>query len=194
MGRLRYLFDHPRFLADGPSACRAVARTASISIYSAVARVDCDVGSSRAGHPALARSTTLSSRLAVGAGGIAVRMWVVCLFAIREKFQREPTRRPAGSSWRKSGSAPGDRWNPGACAASCIPGASVRDAGMERRNRPRSLLGPDGIRSGHRSGDDPDGGCGIGKAVRGLLPRLSPIRARSSAASVHAAPAIIRSD
>ena len=56
------------------------------------------------------------------------------------------------------------------------------------------VLGPDGIRHGHGSGDDPDGGCGVGEEVWRLVSSVSQLRARSSAASVRAAPAIIRSD
>ena len=126
------------------------------------------------------------------AAAVLFALRAVCLFAIREEFQREATRRTAGNSWRKSRSATGDGWNPGARAASGIPGASVRDAGMERRHRPRGVLGTNGVRCGHGSGDDPDGGCGVGEAVRGFLPRLSQIRAGRSAASMGSAPAIIR--
>src|SRR4029077_7857000 len=198
MASLRTVFDRPRLLADDSSVCRTLARTASLisslAIHDAVARVDCDVGSSRAGNPALARSTTLPSRLAVGSVSVAVCLRAVCVFAIREKFQREATWRPAGNSWWKSRSATGNGWNPGACAASRIPGASVRDAGMECRNRTGRLLGVDGVRSGHGSRDDPTGGCGVGGEVWRLLPRLSQIRAGRSAASMGSAPAIIRSN
>ena len=69
---------------------------------------------------------------------------------------------------------------------------SVRNAGVERGNRPRSVLGVDGTRCGHGSGNDPDGGCGVGDEVWGTLPHVSQIRAGGSAESVRAAPAIIR--
>src|ERR1700687_299015 len=145
MARLRHLFDHPRLLADDPSVCRAVARPASflspLAIYGAVARMGRDVARRGVGHAAVAGWITVSSGLDLGHGDCAVPLRAVGLFAIREEFQPEATRRPARSSWRKSRSAPGDGWNPGASAASCVPGAPVRDAGMERGHRPRGVLG-----------------------------------------------------
>src|SRR5216684_328384 len=122
----------------------------------------------------------------------AALLFACGLCAIREKFQREATQRAAGSSWQRSRSATSDGWNPFARAASDVPGPSVRDAGMDRRDRPRSVLGPDGVRGGHGSGDDPDGGCGAGEEVWRLLPRVSQCRARGCAASMGTAPAIIR--
>jgi hypothetical protein len=153
---------------------------------------DGDVGRGRVGHAAVAGRITVSGGLDLGRGSIAVRLRPIFIFTIREKVQRETTRRPAGSSWRKSRSATGDRWNPLASAASRIPGTSVRDAGMERRNRARGVLGADSIRGSHGSSDDPTGGCRTREAVRRLLPRLSPIRAGRSPASMGSAPAIIR--
>ena len=69
-------------------------------------------------------------------------------------------------------------------AASGVSGASLRDAGVEHRDRPRRVLGADGVRGGHGSGDDPDGGCGVGEEVWRLLPRLSQRRSSGSAKSV----------
>src|ERR1019366_3126154 len=151
-------------------------------------------GGGRAGDAALAGHLALPRRLAVGRGGSAFRRWILCLFAIRKEFQREAARRAAGSSWQESRAATGYGWNPVAGAASGVPGASLRNAGMERGNRTRGVLGTDGVRHGHGSGDDPDGGCGVGAEVWRLLSRVSEIRASGSAASVRAAPAIIRSD
>src|SRR5271157_82095 len=155
MAGLRRVFDHSRLLADDSSVCRALARTASfisaLAIYGAVARLGGDVGRGRTGHAAVARRTTVSSELDLGRSGSAVRLRVVCLFTIPEEFQCEATRRIAGSSWRKSPAAAGDRWNPVAGSPSGVPGASVRDAGMERRDRARGVLGSDGVRSAHRA-------------------------------------------
>ncbi len=162
MAGLRRLFDHPRILADDSPICRQVACApsfiSSLALYLAVARVDGDVGRGRIGHAALARRIAVSRRLDVGRGGFAVRLRAVCLFAICKGLQCQATRRIAGSSWRKSRAAAGNGWNPLASAASGISGASVRDAGMERRNRARGVLGPDSVRRGHGSGDDPYGG------------------------------------
>ena len=130
----------------------------------------------------------------VGSSGFAVCLRALSVFAIRKEFQREATRRAAGNSWPESRAAAGDRWNPVASAASGVPGASLRDAGMERRNRARGVLGADGVCRGHGSGDDPDGGCGVGEEVWRLLPRVSRVRTGGSAKSVLAAPAIIRSN
>ena len=62
------------------------------------------------------------------------------------------------------------------------------------RHRTRGVLGADRVRHGHGSGDDPDGGCGVGEEVWRLVSSVSQLRARSSATSVRAAPAIIRFD
>ena len=198
MAGLRRVFDHSRLLADDSSVCRAVARAASflssLAIYGAVARLGGDVVRGRTGHAAVAKRTTLPSRLGLGSGSFAVRLRAVCLFAILEEFQCEATRWIAGSSWRKSPAAAGDRWNPVARAASGVPGASVRDAGVERRDRGRGVLGSDGVRSAHRGGDDPDGGRGVGEKVWRDLPSVSQLRAGGSAKSVLTTPAIIRSN
>jgi len=198
MAGLRRVFDHPCLLVHDSSVCRAVARAASfipwISVCLAAAPVDGDVVRGGAGHAAVAGYLALSCRLGVGRSGFAVRFRAVYLFAIREEFQRQATRRAARGSRRKSRSAAGDGWNPVASAASGVPSASLRDAGMERRDRPRGVLGADGVRSGHRSGDDPDGGCGVREEVWRLVPRVSQIRTGGSAKSVPAAPAIIRSN
>jgi hypothetical protein len=196
MARLHHLFDHPRLLADDPSVCRAVARPASflspLAIYGAVARMGRDVARRGVGYAAVTGCITVSSGLDLGQGDCAVGLRAVGLFAIREEFQREATRRPARSSWRKSRSAPGHGWNPGASAASCVPGTPVRDAGMERGHRPRGVLGTDDIRSRYGSGEDPTGGCGVGEEVWGLLSLVSQCRASRFAASMGSAPAIIR--
>ena len=103
MAGLRRVFDHPRLLADDSSLCRAVACAASfissLALHCAGTRVDGDVGGSRAGHVALARRETLSSKLGVGSGGSAVCLRAVSIFAIRKQFQREATRRACGGSW-----------------------------------------------------------------------------------------------
>src|ERR1035437_2480961 len=198
MAGLRRVFDHPCLLVHDSSLCRAVAGAASflptITLYGAAARVDGHVGCGRAGHAAVAEHLALSHRLAVGRGGSAFRRWILCLFAIRKEFQREAARRAAGSSWHEPRAATGHGWHPFAGTASGVPGACVRNAGMERGNRTRGVLGTDGVRNNHGSGDDPDGGCGVGAEVWRLLSNLSQLCASSSAPSVRAAPAIIRSD
>ena len=136
----------------------------------------------------------LSGGLDLDCSGIAVCLRALSVFAIGKGFQREATRRPPGNSWPESRATAGDRWNPVASAASGVSGASLRDAGMERRNRARGVLGADGVCRGHGSGDDPDGGCGAGEEVWRLLPRVSRVRTGGSAKSVLAAPAIIRSN
>src|SRR5260370_5367215 len=102
MAGLRRVFDHPRLLADDSSLCRAVACAASfissLALHCAVARVDGDVGRSRAGHVALARRPTLSRRLDFGRGQFNGWLRTVYLFAIREEFQRETNRPASGSS------------------------------------------------------------------------------------------------
>jgi hypothetical protein len=198
MAGLRAIFDHSRILADDSSFCRAMASAASfipaITIFGAVAGVGGNVGRGRAGHAALARRTAVSNRLGAGSSGSAVRLRAVHLFAFREKFQRAATRRAAGGSWCESRPAAGDGWNPFASAASSVSGAPVRDAGLERGHRARSLLGIDRVRRGRGSGDDPNGGCGVGEAVWRLLPRVSQLCARSAPAGVREPPVIIRCD
>ena len=192
MAGLRRVFDHPRLLVHDSSVCRTMACAASLAVCSAGAAVDGDVGCGCAGDSAVAGHLALSSGLGLGRCCPAICLRAVFIFAIRKEFQRQATRRAAGSSWRKSRAAAGDGWNPVASAASGVPGASVRDAGMERRDRPSGVLGSDGIRGGHGNGDDPHGGCGVGEEVWRLLPRLSQIRASGAAKSVAVEPAIIR--
>ena len=62
--------------------------------------------------------------------------------------------------------ATGDGWYPRARAASGVPGASVRDAGVEHRDWACRVLGADGIRDRDGRDDDSDGGCGVGEEVR----------------------------
>lgn len=165
MAGLRCLFDHPRLLADDSSLCRAVARAAALAIFGAIAGVGGNVGRSRAGHSPLAGHLALSNRLDVERGGSAVRWRIVRLFAIGKGFQRNPTWRPARSSRRQPRAAVGNGWHQIESAASSVPSASVRNASVERRDRARGVLGADGVRCGYRSGDDPNGGCGVGEEV-----------------------------
>ena len=142
-----------------------VACAAAVSIPLTVTRVDNNVGRGCAGHQALAGRLALSIGLGLGCGGFVVSFRALPLFGIRKEFQREATGQSAGNSRRKSRAAAGNGWNPFPSAAPSVPGASLRDAGMERGNRSRRLLGANGARRGHRSGNDSDGGCGVGKAV-----------------------------
>src|SRR6202158_5701979 len=159
MAGLRCVFNHPRLLVDDSPSWRAIARAAPLAIFGVAARVDGDVDRGCAGYAALAGHLALPIRLGLDRGGPPVRLRAVCVFAIREEFQREATRRTAGSSWRGPRAAAGNGWNPGTGAASGVPGASLRDAGLERGDQPGGVLGADGVRRGHGSGDDPDGGC-----------------------------------
>src|SRR5271165_259649 len=200
MAGLRRLLDHPCLLADDSPVCRALAGAASflstflstLAIYRAFACVGRDVDIGCADHTAVAPPLTLSSGLGMERGRLAVRLRGLCVFTIREEFQRQATRRPAGDSRRKPRTATGDGWHSRASAASSVPGASLRDAGLERRHRAGSVLGADGVRRGDGSGDDRDGRCGIGEEVWRLVPRLSRIGASRPAQSVYATPAIIR--
>src|SRR5208337_775744 len=192
MAGLRRVFDHPCLLVHDSSVCRTVACAASLAVCPAGAAVDGDVGYGCTGDSALAGHLALSSRLGMGRCGPAICLRTISIFAIRKEFQREAARRAARNSWRESRAAAGDGRNPVAGTASGVPGASVRNAGMEHRDRPGGLLGSDGVCHGHRGSDDPDGGFGTGNEVWRLLPRVSQIRARRSAASGESAPAIIR--
>src|SRR5260221_12435419 len=135
MACLRSLFDHSRLLADDPSLCRALACassfTSSLAICIAGAHVAGDVDWFRAVHAALASHFAVSSRVAVGSSGSAVRLRDVPVFAIRKEFQRAATRRGSGSSWEGAGAAAGYRRKSVTGGASGGPGACLRDAGGE---------------------------------------------------------------
>src|SRR5258708_16118481 len=132
MGCLRSLFDHSRLLADDPSFCRALACassfTSSLAICIAGAHVAGDVYWFRAVHAALASHFAVSSRVAVGSSGSAVRLRDVPVFAIRKKFQRAATRRDSGSSWQEACATAGYPPKPVTGAASGVPCAHLRDA------------------------------------------------------------------
>src|ERR1700687_1188235 len=111
MAGLRCVFNHPRLLVDDSPSCRAMARAAPLAIFGVAARVDGDVDRGCAGYAALAGHLALPIRLGLDRGGPPVRLRAVCVFAIREEFQREATRRTAGSSWRGTGAAGGHGWD-----------------------------------------------------------------------------------
>ena len=88
------------------------------------------------------------------------------LFELRSPLQLGPTRRPAGSPHRKPGPAPRHHRHP---LASPPPGLSrppLRNAGLERRHRPRRLLAADRVRDRHRRGNDSHGRRRTGEALR----------------------------
>src|SRR5260370_4454525 len=107
----------------------------------AVARVDGDVDRSRAGHVGLERRETLPRRLDLGRGHFNVCLRTVYLFAIREEFQREATRRASGGSWQEARATACPRWDPGTGPATRVPPAAVPDDGMERGDPPSRLVG-----------------------------------------------------
>src|SRR5271166_2102165 len=101
MAGLRRLFDHPRLLANDSSLCRAVACAAPLAIYRAAARMDGDVDRDCPDHAALAERLAISNGLGMEPRSHALRRRSLCIFAIREEFQRKATRRPARNSRHK---------------------------------------------------------------------------------------------
>src|SRR5712692_4849605 len=194
MAGVRHLFDDSIVLVDDPSVCWPLAGTEAISLSRAASRLDGNVGGDGGDYSALAERGALLCGLGTGAGGSFVRHGVLHLFALRKKLQRETTWRSAGGAWRQSRATPCHRWNSRARPASRVPGASLRDAGLERGDRPSRMLGADGVRGGHRCPDDPDGGRGTRTEVWRCLSRVSQLSSWSHPTNLIPPPAIIRCD
>ena len=101
-----------------------------------------------------------------------------------KNFSAKAARRAAGGARRESRASAGDGGDPRTSAASGVPGAPVRDAGVESGDGPRGVLGPDSACDGHRCGDDPDGRCGAGKTIWRCLSQVPQFRSRSCSQSV----------
>src|SRR5712692_8188183 len=184
MAGVRHLFDDSIVLVDDPSVCWPLAGTEAISLSRAASRLDGNVGGDGGDYSAVASPSSLSSRLAVGSSGSALCYGTVHLFSIRQEFQRTTTWRSAGSAWRQSRAMPRHRWNPRARAPSRVPCASLRDAGLERGDGASRVLGVDGVRDGHRGGDDPNGRCRVGEEVWRCLSRVPQLCSRSHPANL----------
>jgi hypothetical protein len=189
---VRGLFDHPGILVHDSSLCGTVAQAATVGIPGAGSGVDCDVGDRGAGDAALAARFVLLDSMGMDSGRITVRWRFFSLFKVGQEFQRGAIGRAARSPRRPSRSEAGDRRHSRTRAAPGVFGASLRDAWLERGHGPRRLLGVDGVCGGNGRGDDPDGGCGAGEEVWGLLSSVSQRGTSGSAAAVRGSPDIIR--
>ncbi len=125
--------------------------------------------------------THLSPLVVLDSGSRPIRRGAVPLQTLRQRFQPGATRRYAGSSARSSPAATGDDGHSRPRAPSRLSRPSLRDAGLERRHRPRSLLGPDSIRDRHRSRNDQDGRQRTREPLRRRIPPVSIHGARCSA-------------
>ena len=115
-------------------------------------------------------------------------------------FIRGQERISAGRNWevclkssRASRAEPGHVGNSLACAASCVPGPSVRDACLEHWNRAAGLLAADRVCDRDGRSDDSNGRCRVRKEIRrGIHAISSTGRSRTSKDIREAAIGIIR--
>lgn len=193
MAGLRGLLDDPAVLAADSFAHGVLARAAKVAVSRAPAGVAGDVGGCGAGHGSVEKAGLLSKHLDVASGARSVRAGHLALCALGGALQRGATERDSGNAGRGNGTAPGDHGYPRARAASGVPGASVRDAGVERGHGACRVLLADGFCNGHGRNHDSRGGCGAGEEIRGGVSGISGVRAGDcSTAWARGRPSIIR--
>jgi hypothetical protein len=163
---LRYLFNHPTFLADGSSAGASLAGQRGFALPRSRSRLDRHVGwHGRADRPVAGRNV-LFDALDLGSIRSVICDRHLSVFQRRSTLQLGAIGRPARSSRRSPGRSARNHRHSLAGAPSCLPRPSLRDAGVECRNRPGRLLGPDRRGGRNRRRDDSHGGRRTGEALR----------------------------
>ena len=182
MDRVRGVFDDPVVLADDSSAGAVVAGAVRVTLPRAGAGVAPDVGGDGRADRTLAQRDALHPFDAVelDSGRHPVRHRNAAVQTFANGIQPHAVVRGSRNRGWKSGAAAGHDRDSGAGAASGVPGASVRDVGLERGDGASGVLAADGIRDGHGRGDDSDGGCGVGEAVWGGVRGVSRASAGST--------------
>jgi hypothetical protein len=181
MADLRRLLHHPSVLADDPPPRAGLARTPEIPISHAAPDLDCHVDCHRRTDRPVAKRCNLFGAVDVASRSSPIRHRDPYLPKRKRTLQLVTTRRFAGSSRRKPTAASCNRRNPIENPPSHLSRPSVRNAGLEHRHRPCSLLASDCDRDRDWSRDDSHGGCRTGEEVRRRIPKLPESSPRSRA-------------
>jgi hypothetical protein len=185
MARLRRLFDNPIVLADDPSSSTSLASLPGLALPHADSHLVPHVGWHGRADELVAQCNFLFDSVDLGSCRALVCDWHLHLFNRRGTLQLGTTQRSAGSSRGSPRRSTGNHRYSLASPPPCLSRPSLRNAGLEHGHRPRSLLAAHGVIDCDRSGDDPDGGCGVGKALRCGVRRVSSERPRSPPETAH---------
>ena len=178
---LHSLRDHSVLLVSGASSGRVLAVTETVALPDSAACVGRHVGRRRADHGALARVCILYNQLAVGPSLASVQHWIVAVLTIGQDLQRPATGWLTGSDLTTRRAMPRDHRDSRASATPSLSRPSLRNAGVEYRNRTAGLLRIDSVRSSHRSGHDWHGRQRTPKAIRSAVSAIQSPSARCDA-------------
>jgi hypothetical protein len=182
---LRGLFHHSFVLVYGASARRAVAVQREFAVPGAGPGVGHDVDWHGLPYGTLAARSYLFDVLELASGRCFLCGGHLPLFPIRSALQLEATRRLARSIAESAGAAAGHDRDTLTRAASGVPGAFMRNGGVDPRDWACGLLESDRFCRHHGSYDDSHGGRGIGEAVRD---RVQAVPALSSGCAAENTP------
>jgi len=189
MAGLRGLLDHSLVLVHGASPRRAVAVQRRIAVPGAGSGLGDDVDWHGLSDRTLAARSLVLDPVELASSRCFVRGGDLPLFPVRSALQLEATRRLARSFAESARAATGHDWDTLTRAASGVPGTSMRNGGVEPRDRAGGLLQSDRFCRHHGRCDDSHGGGGIGEEVRD---RVQSVPALGSGGAAENAPMTCR--
>ncbi len=178
---MRRLCHHSVILVDHPPPRRLLALAEGFPVSHPDTTVDRNVDRSGRDYGSVARPDVLCHSVDMATRDAPLRRRVVDLQTRWSRFQRRPTRRPAGARLQTWGTAPGNIGHTRAGPPSRVSGTFVRDAGLEPGDGTGGLLWADRVRTGHWRGHDPIGRSGTGAALRRRISRIPANRTGSRA-------------
>ncbi len=166
MAGVRGLLDHPLFLVLGASQGGVLAVAEMVALSRVASGLGGNVGYDGADYRAMAAHVALRPRMDLGTGIVSVWRRPAAVFAVEQELQRAATGWFARGDLRPWRTTVGDDRDSREGAAPGLFGTSLRNAGVERRNRAGCLLWTDCVRGGHGGGYDSDGGSRDGSEIR----------------------------